>query len=331
MNRIAGSSQVARSAIRLLAVAATLALAAPRAEANDPVADAGQTETARTGAASLLAPLLAQFANLDEVAFVAEVRFVAHGAVEGLPPAGAELAGELRFAADGARWRSRSVIDGFRGMNTETAFDGEQFYFMQHETGVLGMSASGDHRQGAGVTVYNPILGLATAFAPDRIDRLHPTLAEAAEHAAAFDGVEVVAFEAAVADGDEFAPRRITLHRQMTDAEGFDHGLLTTVVTMEPDGVIPSRIDHLDAEGTLVSSIEFLEPRTYAHSAGQMVWPTVARLSGFHPGEAAPVIEMTITIRDLRIGPGAADGVEFALDPADARSVWIEEAGAFVR
>lgn len=256
------------------------------------------------------------------------MQLIAHRDIGADLPVGEALTGRIAYTARGAEWRLRSVVPGYSGMNTDIAYDGRMLQYMERERGTLGVSVVADDRtRSAGMSIINPILALSAPFSPDRVDRLNPTLAECSEYAADAQP-NWLSWEAS----EDGAGRRGVVRRDVVGPEGDTVGHVDSAVTFPADlGGMPSRIEHLSPTGEVVARIDFSDYRAFPHPSGEMLWPMRATLAAFERGEAKPVVQMTITLNDLRIGDGATSDKEFTLDWGEASSIWIEELKQFLR
>jgi len=292
-------------------------LGAPPAIADgDPASSAAAAQT-------ILDDFVLQFAGLQQISFKSDVQATFHAPDEGIP-AGTVINGSFDYQADGIMWRKASYLDPelYPGMNTEIAYDGTWYQYHMPDSDLVAVSLGTDERM-MGMTLLNPIFLLAQFLVPiddGGSDVLLDHVRTAAEEWA--DPL----IEWSEAGSPEAPAMRGVLPGDVAKGQPYDiHVVLPT-----DDPTAPIVMEMVAEDGAVLMRSVFSEFVFLENAGVQERWPTRAVFEVL--GEAgAPMLEMSMDLRDLRVGGPPVDDAGYSLDVDDISTVWFDEGQTFLK
>ncbi len=274
-----------------------------------------------------LRALLEQFQWVTSIEFAASVEISvsdALAACSDVPAPQVGTRGSYHYCATGDRYRIKSFVDPARypGLNTEAAFDGEQFT-MSREAGSAVSHGSGDNAVLL-PTLPNPMFEL--------LQFRYPVTDDNADLRLRFRDIQADAVPAAFWDvawtpieEDGVQLQRASFPGGTYEGRDYVHHLYAAPGAPRT----PVRIERVASDGTTLTSSEFSHYSVIDTPHGPTYWPGTVVLRAFD-ADGDEVGEISYVISDLAVNhdiPQAATTV----DTETALSIWDDDLQVFER
>ncbi len=320
------STRLSGSKARSPGVAASMSaviLIAGLAGAREASAEEPAVIAAAAAAQSSLDSLVEQFAGLEQISFNADVAATFQAPDEGIPP-GTVINGSFDYQADGVMWRKASHLDSelYPGMNTEIAYDGSWYQYHMRESDVLSVSLGHDERM-MGMTLLNPIFLFAQFLVP--VDDTGSDVLLDHVRTAAQEWTDP-GIDWSEAGSPEAPAMRGVLPGDVAEGRPYDIDIVLPI----DDPAAPIVMEMVAQDGAVMMRSTFAGFVFLDNAGVQERWPTHAVFEVLgETGES--MLEMSMDIRNLRVGGPPAEDAGYSLDVDDISTVWFDEGQTFLK